>query len=113
MHGDKISIDIVRPPGRHWRRRAVVVAIVGGALLVSSNVFDPSLALADQPETYMGTAQDDPRFTAASDPARLSNAFDISGTLRDDNGAALADRKLSVSLDPSPAMLLASETDED
>jgi hypothetical protein len=54
----------------------------------------------------------------ADDPSRQSNAFTISGTLQGgdeqgDNAQTLAYRRFAVSLDPSNAMLVATENAED
>jgi hypothetical protein len=69
-------------------------------------------ALASSTIVYVGSAADSAALTTDKDPERTSTAFSITGTLVDNDGRPVADQNLSVSLDPSPQMLLAAETDE-
>jgi hypothetical protein len=64
-------------------------------------------------QSFSATAANDARFTDNSDPARTSNSFTVSGTLKNEAGVPVPNLDVTVSLDPSPAMLLASEKDPD
>jgi hypothetical protein len=64
-------------------------------------------------QSFSGTAANDARFTDNPDPARTSNSFTVSGTLKNEAGVPVPNLDVTVSLDPSPAMLIASETDPD
>jgi hypothetical protein len=63
--------------------------------------------------SIVGQPGDDARFVLADDASRQSNAFAISGNLRGSDGSVLARKRFAVSLDPSSAMLLATENSED
>jgi hypothetical protein len=82
------------------------VLVVAGSAVVATP------ALASSTIVYVGSAADSTALTTDKDPERTSTAFSITGRLVDHDGRPVADQNLPVSLDPSPQMLLAAETDE-
>ena len=95
-----------------WRCRGVTAAALTALLVVAGSAVVATPALASSTIVYVGSAADSAAFTTDKDPERTSTAFSITGTLVDNDGRPVADQSLSVSLDPSPQMLLAAETDE-
>jgi hypothetical protein len=83
--------------------------LVVSTVAVVGNVVVASGASADSQVIFVGTAKDDPRFTVNGDSSRTSSAFAVTGVLVDDEGVPVAETRLSVNLDPSPAMLVAAE----
>ncbi|MFC3987610.1 DNRLRE domain-containing protein [Actinoplanes siamensis] len=83
-------------------------------ILSGDNVnYKPFMYVTYNPNSFAGAPANDSRFTENLDPKRTSNSFPVSGTLRDKAGNPIPNLDITVSLDPSPAMLIASETDPD
>lgn len=97
----------------HSAGRHRLSAISIGLLLVAGI---PTPAHADAHmsiQSYTGHPVNDARFTADNDPDRTSAQFEVTGTLRSQDGATLGLNRVAVSLDPGPKMLVASLTQED
>jgi len=96
---------------RSWRRGSVVSTALTGLLVIAGSAVVAAPAVASSSVVFVGTSADNASFTSDKDPGRTSTAFSVTGKLVDAAGKPVADQALSVSLDPSPAMLLAAETD--